>query len=155
MAEGTLALLPGCALPQLHASTDEEVLTALAEAAVAAGHAQPSLVAAVIQREKSYPTGLPTPIPSAIPHTDAVHVIHSGLGVATLAEPVDFGQMATSGTTVPARLVVMLFVTEPAAQVGALQQVLTRLGDVEGIQRLLDHAEAEGFDEAVTAWLNG
>ncbi len=155
MADGMLALLPGCALPQLEADSAEEVLTLLAGAAVAAGHGHPSLVAAVVERERNYPTGLPTPIPSAIPHTDPVHVVHSGLGVATLAEPVEFGQMATAGVVVPVRFVVMLFVTEPAEQVGALQQVLARLADADGVQRLLDHPGGESFAAAVADWLEG
>lgn len=155
MADGSLGLLPGCALCDVPAADWEEALTRLAGAAVAAGHGRPSLVGAVVERERKYPTGLPTAVPAAIPHTDAVHVLRAGLGVATLREPVEFGQMGTAGVTLPVRFVVMLFVTEPAEQVDALQQVLERLRDAAGVQALLEHTDHDDFEAAVQGWLHG
>lgn len=156
MADGSaLGLLPGCALCRVPATDWEEALTRLAGAAVAAGHGRPTLVEAVVERERKYPTGLPTPVPAAIPHTDAVHVLRAGLGVATLVDPVEFGQMGSAGVSLPVRFVVMLFVTEPAAQVEALQQVLGRLRDSDGVQALLDHTDEADFEAAVQGWLHG
>lgn len=156
MPDGSaFGLLPGCALCNLPAADWEEALARLAGAAVAAGHGRPTLVEAVIERERRFPTGLPTEVASAIPHTDAVHVVRAGLGVATLAEPVAFGQMGGAGETLPVRFVVMLFITDPADQVAALQQVLGRLSDTAGVQQLLDVTDQAGFEAAVEDWLRG
>ena len=73
-----LRLLDGCALHHVTGDRDQ-VLTALAQRVVESGHAVASLPAAVLAREQAYPTGLPMPVPAAIPHTDADHVLHPGV----------------------------------------------------------------------------
>ena len=111
---------------RLDASTDHEVLEALAARALAAGRVRPSFAKALIEREAAYPTGLPTVIPVAIPHADVEHVLKSGLGIALLKNPVTFGEMGSDGGTVEARLVVLILVTQPEQQV----TLLTKLIDV-------------------------
>ena len=108
---------------QLTATSDVEVLEALAARARDAGWVLPSFKLALLEREKAYPTGLPTPIPVAIPHADAEHVLRPGLGVATLRTPVSFGEMGGSGERVDVRIVVLILVTDPREQV----ELLTRL----------------------------
>lgn len=153
MSAGGLSLLPGCALHRVRGERDD-VLTALAEAVIDHGHAEASLTGAVIAREHRYPTGLPTPVPAAIPHTDAEHVRDPGLAVATLAVPVPFGVMGTSGDEqLDVELVVLLCVTDPSAQVGGLQQVLARLGDADSVRTIVEHADPDSFEAAVTKWL--
>lgn len=147
-------LLPGCALHRVATRDRDELLTLLAAAVVENGHGRPSLPAAVVERERRYPTGLPTAIPSAIPHTDAVHVLHAGLAVATLAEPVLFGQMGGSGEELPVQLVVLLCISDPRTQVEALQQVLGRLGDQAAVAKVVGHSDPETFGDAVRSWLN-
>lgn len=153
MAGQRLELLPGCALHRVEARDAEELLDALAGAVVDHGHAKASLPAAVVDRERRFPTGLPTPVPSAIPHTDAEHLLRSGVAVASLVHPVRFAQMGGSGEHLEVRLVVLLCVTDPAAQVEALQQVLGRLADAQAIERLLAHEDPLTFAAAVADWL--
>lgn len=150
-----LELLPGCALHRVAARDREHLLTLMGTAVVENGHGHPSLVEALLERERRFPTGLPTPVPSAIPHTDAVHVVHSGLAVATLAEPVAFGRMGGTGEELAAQVVVLLCITRPDEQVGALQLVLARLGDAAPVQAVVDHADPSTFGEVVRAWLSG
>lgn len=153
MTGAALQLLDGCALH--HVTGDRaQVLTALAGRVVEAGFALPSLPAAVLARENAYPTGLPTPVPAAIPHTDPAHVLQPGLAVASLAEPVEFGLMGGSaGERLAVRLVVLLCVSDPVGQVGGLQQVLDRLGDAQAVRTLVDHDEPSTFETAVREWL--
>lgn len=108
---------------QLSANSDVEVLEALALRAQEAGWVTPTFKLALLEREIAYPTGLPTPIPVAIPHADAEHVLRPGLGVVTLRTPVSFGEMGGSGERVEVRIVVLILVTDPRDQV----QLLTRL----------------------------
>ena len=148
-----LELLSGCALHRVAARDREHLLRMMAAAVVDNGHGKPSLVDALVERERRFPTGLPTPVPCAIPHTDAIHVLHSGLAVATLAEPVMFAQMGGSGEELPAQIVVLLCITHPGEQVGALQMVLARLSDQSPVEAVIRHADPSSFESAVRNWL--
>ena len=148
-----LDLLSGCALHRVAARDREHLLRMMAAAVVDNGHGKPSLVDALVERERRFPTGLPTLVPSAIPHTDAIHVLHSGLAVATLAEPVMFAQMGGSGEELPAQIVVLLCITDPGEQVGALQMVLARLSDQSPVEAVISHADPSSFESAVRSWL--
>lgn len=110
----------------LDAADDAQVLGALAGQAEAAGWVTPRFNEALVERERSYPTGLPTPTPVAIPHADVEHVLKSGLGIALLKNPVRFGEMAGIDTYVDVRVVVLILVTDPDQQV----ELLTRLVDL-------------------------
>ncbi|SEC40872.1 PTS system IIA component, Gat family [Nocardioides exalbidus] len=96
----------------------------LAERAVAEGVAHPSYVDAVLAREEEYPTGLPLPVPAAIPHVGAEHVVRPALGALVPRAPITFGEMGSRDRTIEARLVLMLFVTDPQAQVPLLGRVI-------------------------------
>ena len=58
------------------------------------------------------------------PHADVEHAIESGLGIATLAKPVEFGEMGGADTTVSAHVAVLILVTEPHAQTEMLTQLI-------------------------------
>lgn len=109
----------------------------LAEAAVEQGYAEPSFVAAVLDREDRYPTGLPLPLPTAIPHADAVHVRRRALAALVPRQPLAFAEMGGSGRTVEARLVLMLLVDDPTRQVPLLGRLLKVLQAPDLEERLL------------------
>lgn len=153
MTEGRFELLPGCAFAGLRARTWEEVLGTMCERVVERGHARATFPAAVLAREARFPTGLPTAVPAAIPHTDPEHVLTAGFAVATLAEPVSFREMGRSSAEVAVRLVVMLCLTDAAAQVATLQFLLARLGDADATRRLVEEATPENCEAMVAAWL--
>jgi PTS system galactitol-specific IIA component len=92
---------------------------------------------AVVAREEQFPTGLPTPVPAAIPHTDPVHVRRPGRVVALLRDPVDFVEMGSTDRYVSVRLVVMLLVDDPQAQVEVLGATIAALQD-PGLAARLD-----------------
>ena len=113
-------------------------LRLLAAAAVEQGYAEPSFTDALLAREQQYPTGLPLPLPTAIPHADAVHVRRRALAALVPTQPLQFGEMGGSGRTVEVRLVLMLLVDDPAQQVPLLGRVLKVLQRPDLEQRLLD-----------------
>ncbi|MGB3414609.1 MAG: PTS sugar transporter subunit IIA [Microbacteriaceae bacterium] len=120
-----ILVAPELALPNVQASSAAEVLSALAEKAIAGGWAKESFTAALVAREAEFPTGLPTEIPVALPHTDAEQVLRAGLGLATLATPVDFGEMGGNGEdTVAAQVVILILVEDPSKQVVVLGQLV-------------------------------
>jgi PTS system galactitol-specific IIA component len=110
-------------------SDSTSLLRLMAEQAHRAGLVRDTFADAVVEREARFPTGLPTAVPAAIPHTDATHVVGAGLVVALLADPVEFVEMGSTDRTVRATLVVMLLVQDPAEQVTALGEVIAMLQD--------------------------
>lgn len=108
-------------------TTAGDVLRAVSGLAVEQGYVRASFLDAVVARERLFPTGLPTPLPVAIPHADAEHVVRPGLAAVTLDPPVDFGEMGGSGEVVAVRLVVVLLVDDPGAQAGLLSRLVAAL----------------------------
>ncbi|MFV0406194.1 MAG: PTS sugar transporter subunit IIA [Propioniciclava sp.] len=118
-----------CALPELcvrglQVRTSEGVLQHLAQRAVAAGAVTDTFPAALLEREATHPTGLPTAIPVAIPHADAAHVRTAGMGIAVLETPVSFGVMGGAGAQIDVGIVLMLLVPEAHAQVTVLSRLM-------------------------------
>lgn len=125
-------------------SSAEEVLRSVAALALEQGYVRESFPDAVVQREADHPTGLPTPVPVAIPHTDTEHVVRPALAAVLLDPPVPFGEMGGAGDDVDVRLVVVLMVTDPAGQVGLLSRLITVLRQPELEQSL------DGVDDPET-----
>ena len=67
----------------------EQIIHQLAQPLVTAELVVPDFADHVLEREATYPTGLPTEPPCvAIPHTDHKHVRHNAIAVGILPEPV-------------------------------------------------------------------
>jgi PTS system galactitol-specific IIA component len=120
---------PELVLSRLEAGSWQEVLTAMAELAERSGFGAPTLRDALLAREETSPTGLPTVIPVAIPHADAEHVRRFGLAVALLDRPVRFGEMGTDDNQVDVRAVFMPLIPDADKQVGFLMSMIGMLKD--------------------------
>lgn len=143
------SLLPADAVRvNLLAETAGEVIETLGAILSKAGYVKAGFVRATLAREASMPTGLPLggPINAAIPHVDAEYVERSVLALATLTNPVVFRNMVDPDMEVPVRLVIMLALAEPKAQVEMLQQVAEILQSPAIVDRLL---EAESADDVL------
>ncbi|EWS80399.1 PTS sugar transporter subunit IIA [Brachybacterium phenoliresistens] len=150
-----LALLPGAAIAGCAAADAEGVLRALAARLLASGAVTGSFEEAVLAREAAYPTGLPTIVPAAIPHTDPEHVLRPGLAVATLQAPVAFGEMGSSGAEVQVQLVVMLVLADAHSQLAALQSLIARLQDEAAVREVLAARDDADLEARARAWLAG
>lgn len=92
---------------------------------------------AIIKREKEFPTGLNAPSCGiAIPHTDAIHVNKPQIAIARLAQPVKFLQMG-DGADVAAKLIFMLALKEPHAQLETLQKLMALIQNKAAIAELI------------------
>lgn len=105
----------------------EAALRLLATAAVEQGYARESFVDAVVEREATFPTGLPLPVPVAIPHADARHIHKPGMAALVPQAPVRFGEMGSKVRTVDAQFVLMLLVDDPSQQVALLGRLIAAL----------------------------
>jgi PTS system galactitol-specific IIA component len=121
------------------AATREEAIGELADLLIAGKYAAESFKNAVIEREKIFPTGLPSePIGVAIPHTDVEHVIRPAIAVSVLAKPVQFKLMGNNERDVNVRVIFMLAIKEPHMQVELLQQLMNCIQDSKRLLSIID-----------------
>ena len=97
----------------------------------------PSYQQAVIERERIFPTGLPTKgINVAIPHTDSIHVKKEGFLVGVLEKPVTFEMMASKDVFLEVELIFMLAIKQPEDQLVMLQKLMLLCQDEQNLQLL-------------------
>lgn len=134
-------------LPRLEAQTWQEVIQALGDKLEDCGYVKASYVPAVMERERVFPTGLPLgDINVAIPHTDVEHVNQPAIAVATLARPVVFGNMGEQGGLLEARIVFLLAMKEPHAQLDLLQNLVETFQNPQVLEHMLGTASPEEIE---------
>jgi len=89
------------------------------------GYVYEGFLEAVLEREKNYPTGLPTRVGVALPHTEAEYVINEGISILTLEKPVLFSGMGNPKETVLVEILFLLAIKNPEKQLGVLQTIIT------------------------------
>ena len=110
--------------PNLERGSAEEVIGVLCRRMEELEYIDSSYAKQVIQREKKFPTGLPTiPYSTAIPHGDSKGVKHTGVAVAILHNAVPFRAMDEPEKNLDVRLVFLLAVADPSKQIAMLQWV--------------------------------
>jgi len=125
-------IISGC-----EAKTSEEVIRLLADLALVQKCIETIFVEKLLEREKLYPTGLPTEVPIAIPH---VHdgCVRSFFSMATLKEPVEFNCMGDPDEKVHTRLVFMFGITDPSQQTKVLRKFSTIFQDSPFLNKCID-----------------
>lgn len=141
-------LVPEAVVLRMQADTSEEIIKAVGAKLFEAGYVHDTFVENALTREKNIPTGLPLggEFNAAIPHTDIVHVIKSGVGLATLVQEVPFQNMVNPEETVPVRLVFVLALDQPKSQIEMLQEVAGVLQNPDLVKQLVD---ADSLDSLI------
>lgn len=125
-------------LMHLEAADYTEVLQHMGENLAKHQYVKDSFIPAIVEREKEFATGLPTAgVSVAIPHTDAVHVNHKTISIATLKKPVDFVIMGEESETTPVQIVFMLAMDEPHSQLKLLQDLMKIFQEENFLNQLL------------------
>ena len=75
------------------ANSSEEAITLCGEALHKAGIVGEDFGKACVEREKDYPTGLPTEIPTAIPHAKVSGIKENAICLLKLESPVIFRRL--------------------------------------------------------------
>lgn len=118
--------------PNLDLKTDVEVESFLADELKKTGYVKDGYKKALLEREKEFPTGLPSSAPAvAIPHANADLVNKTTLAIATLKDNVEFKNMANIEESVSVKIVIMLVISEPHSQVEMLQKIVEIVQDEE------------------------
>lgn len=144
-------LRPSCVLLDCEYKTSDEVINAIGGKLLKAGLVKESFIQAAIARESQLPTGLPLAggINAAIPHTEIEHVLKPALGMATLKNEVGFRNMVSPEETVPVRLVFLLALDQPKAQIEMLQEVAGVLQKPELVNSLM---KLRNYEDVITAF---
>lgn len=126
------------------AANSAEAITKLGELLFENGHVEDSFIAAVIEREKVFATGLPTPgIQVAIPHTDPEHVRKTAIAVGVLPEAVSFGEMGNPQRTVDVNVICLLAVKQADFLVSLLQELVAIFQDAEILHQIVTADSAQ------------
>lgn len=149
-ALGNLLVKPAILL-DYPAKDAEDIVSALGERLFKAGFVKETFVEAALTREKTMPTGLPLngSVNAAIPHTDVEHVLKAGVAMATLTDPIQFQNMAQPDDSVDVRLVFLLALDKPKAQIEMLQEIAGVLQNSSLIESLMKASDAEGILEII------
>jgi PTS system galactitol-specific IIA component len=133
-------------------TTAEQVITLLCQRLAVEGYVTPCYTQQVLEREKRFPTALPTlPYATAIPHADARCVKATGVAVAVLDRPVPFRAMESPDDSLDVRVVLLLAVAQAAQQTTMLQWIC----DILNRQELVDELASAKSPKAVMAVLEG
>lgn len=124
-------------LIHLEAENREEVLKALAKLLISSGYVKESFLEAILEREKVFPTGLPTEgVGVAIPHADIIHVVKPAIAIGVLKKPVKFLIMGNPEEEVDVKLVFMLAINEPTMQINLLKNLVFLFQDKKLLHQL-------------------
>jgi PTS system galactitol-specific IIA component len=130
----------------VYAENVKELMEQMCAYARKMGFIKDSYLAAVLEREEIYPTGLPTEVMKvALPHTtDKSHVLKSGIFVAKLEKPVTFKEMGDGENDVPVEMVFMLAVNGDKEQLKVLQDIVgifTKNGVMQALKNAGDEQQ--------------
>ena len=105
-----------------------------------------SFEGAIIEREKKYPTGLPTVNQHvALPHTDVQHAKNPIIVPVKFRTPVVFKEMGNGINDIPCSMAFVLVVIEPEKQIDILQSLINLFIKKDFLEELYKEKTREGF----------
>lgn len=129
---------------QLEANNKKEVLDIMSNMLKDEGYVKESYCDAIIEREKTFATGISTGEYSiAIPHTDTEHINKPMIAVATLKNPVKFIEMGSFDQEVSVKIIFMLAMTDKNRQVKMLSNLMTIVQDDKMLEEIYKIHEKE------------
>ncbi|MBE6831110.1 PTS sugar transporter subunit IIA [Clostridium sp. KNHs216] len=118
-------------------NSDEECIRLMATRFEEAGYVSPGYGDAVIEREKTLPTGLPgKKINLAIPHTNNKLVNKPAVGVIIPKKPVAFHMMGDRETSLDCEVILPLVVKDSKQQIGMLKKIMKIIQNSELLEKL-------------------
>lgn len=149
-----LKLKPNQIQLNVEASDWEEAIKIACEPLIVDGSIDKSYIKNVIDRERRWPTGLPTqPIAVAIPHAETgENIKKSAVAVAVLKESVKFHESGGgAGNFVDVKIVFVLAINDSARHLKVLRQLM----NVFSNSKKLDALIAANTNEEFAALFNG
>ncbi|GEM_PF-71350 len=139
----------------LETYTCEEVLQRIGSFLYQNGYVKESYTQAIIERERVYPTGLPTKPGVAIPHTDSIHTKELAVAVAILDKPVQFYEMGSNKSkVVDVSIVFALSVPDPKEVIQRLQLLFSVIQDPSFLSNLMKYKDRREISSFLNEKLN-
>lgn len=113
------------------ANSSEEAITLCGEALHKAGIVGEDFGKACVEREKDYPTGLSTEIPTAIPHAKVEGIKENAICLLKLESPVVFRRLDDDTEQVETDLIFNLAIKDPNEHLQVLQRMMEFLNNKE------------------------
>lgn len=136
-----------------HADSDMEAISLCAKKLYQEGFVTDKFESNCIEREKIYPTGLPTVVPVAMPHSEAAGVIKNAICVLILDGPVDFHRIDEEEQIIPAKMVFNLAITDPSGHMYVLRNLMALFGDTDKMNDLYK-TDLKDIPEKLATYIN-
>lgn len=118
----------------MEAKDSDQAIEILSEVLYKNNFVKESYMKAVKDREKIFPTGLPTKgVGVAIPHTDSKHVNKAAISIGILKNPVKFNMMGYSEGHVDVELIFMLAIKDPKEQLQVLENLINLIQNYDAL----------------------
>lgn len=96
-----------------------------------------------VEREKDFPTGLPTKIPTAIPHVKAEGIKENAICFLKLNQPVVFRRLDDDTEKVETDMIFNLAIKNPDEHLSVLQNMMMFLNDPEVLLKCKELSDEE------------
>lgn len=128
----------------LEFSSNVEVLGFLASKLYEKGYVKEEYKEAILEREKEYPTGLPSvDIKIAIPHANHTLVNKATLAIGILKNPVEFRAMDDPDKGLNVSVVIMLALNEPHGHIEMLQRIVKLIKNPDTLKEITEASSCE------------
>jgi len=124
----------------------EEAILLCGDALYKAGLVSEHFGELCVNREREYPTGLPTEIPTAIPHVKDEGITQSSVCFLRLDQPVSFQRMDDETEEVDTDMIFNLAIKDPNEHIKALQNMMSFLNDPDALLKCKTLSDAELID---------
>ena len=115
------------------AKDGEEAIRMCGDALFKAGYVSDKFGELCVKRERDYPTGLPSEIPTAIPHVQDDGITQSSVCFLKLDKPVVFRRMDDDIQVVRTDMIFNLAIKDPNEHLDALQNMMSFLDNPEAL----------------------
>ena len=129
------------------AADSEEAIKLCGEALYKAGIVGQNFGELCVQREKNFPTGLPTEIPTAIPHVKDEGITQNAICLLKLNGPVTFKRLDNDTEEVKTDMVFNLAIKDADEHLAVLQKMMEFLNNPEVLSKCkkLSNEETEVY----------
>lgn len=138
----------------LEFSSNMEVLEFLSTKLYEKGYVKKEYKQAILDREKEYPTGLPSAdIKIAIPHANHDLVNKATLAIGVLNKPVIFKAMDDPDKELSVSIVIMLALNEPHGHIEMLQRIVNLIKNPETLKEITKASSCEEIIDKLKPYL--
>jgi len=136
------------------AKSDVEILSFVADQLFEKSIVKDTFKEALLQREKKFPTGLPTQgVGVAIPHAEAQFVNQDHVTIAILPQPIPFQMMGMPENHVDVSIVFLLALTKSESHLEILKELMQIIQNQKILSALLQSKQADEVLEIIQSFV--